>query len=186
MPKDQQGFTLIELIVVISIMVTLTSMFLLNYGDLGKKRAVTLAKNNVVSDLRKMQSFALSSRDIRTGVLAGDYGVSFSTATPSAYNLIADDNQGNRQPIIITNHVPATAVLYQIQVLRPDGSVVFPTYVEILFKATYDRTLTTYPGNGLTGIKETDDRITLVFISTSDNSVTSTVIVNGTTGNINQ
>jgi prepilin-type N-terminal cleavage/methylation domain-containing protein len=184
--QNSKGFTLIELLVTISIMVTLSSIFLLNYSDLGKKRAVGIARNNIISDLRKMQGMSLSSRDVSPGVLAGDYGLSFTTSAPSTYTLISDSNQGARQAPIATNYLPTNIQLTSMRVQRVDGTVIAATNLEILYKATYGRTLATYSGGGSSGIKETDDQISLTFTSTVDGSITTTIVVNGTTGNINQ
>lgn len=184
--NNNLGFTLIELLVVISIMVILTTVFLVNFGSVGKVRSVNIAKNNVVSDLRRMQTAALSSKDITPGVLSGDYGATFNMSTPGYYQLVADDNSGARQTPLGTYYIPNNATLSSIRVTKSDGTVLNPTYAEILFKTTYGRILVTYSGSSTSGTKETDDVVRLTFTSTADATLSSTIDINGVTGNINQ
>ncbi|GAC1413090.1 MAG: hypothetical protein NVSMB66_4060 [Candidatus Doudnabacteria bacterium] len=184
--QNKRGFTLIELLVVISIMVTLTTVFLANFSSVGKVRSVNIAKNNVVSDLRKMQTNALASKDVSPGVLSGDYGLTFNISTPGSYQLVADDNNGVRQIPLGTYYIPNNAALSAITIIQPNGTVVNPNYIEILFKTTFGRVMTTYTSGGSSGTKETDDIVQLTFTSTADPTLSSTVVVSGITANINQ
>ncbi|MDB4939857.1 MAG: hypothetical protein JWO40_282 [Candidatus Doudnabacteria bacterium] len=183
---NSQGFTLIELLVVITIMVTLTSLFLVNFSSQGKARSLSIAKNNAVSDLRKMQSYALTSRDIAPGTVSGFYGISFSTNSPAFYTLLGYDNKNSPANTIATVYTPTNAVLSGIRVIRSDGTIVNPTYIEILFKTTYARTVASYSGNGALANKESDDTIRLTFTNVANNTLTTTIDINGITGNINQ
>ncbi len=60
------GFTIIELLVVISIMATITGLFLVNFAGLRGPRNLKIAQNEMVTNFRKIQSYTLSSRDVDT------------------------------------------------------------------------------------------------------------------------
>jgi len=83
------GFTLIELIVVISIMVLLAASLILNLNSQRSKRNVTLAENELVAHLREAQSYTLSARLLPTGQTPQYYILKFDQAHPTQYTLQA-------------------------------------------------------------------------------------------------
>ncbi len=172
--------------VTVSIMVILLSVVLVNFGGLSKARNLNIARNITVSDIRRAQSMALASRNLTSGAQAGYYGLTFSTATPTQYQFVADSSAGVRQPVIVSTNLPATIILNSIRLTKPDGTIIYPTYLEILFKSAFGRTVMTYSGGGASGTKESDDVVRITYSSTADPTATITIDINGTTGNVNQ
>ncbi len=183
--SNQKGFTLIELMVTTGMMLLLLSVIIANFGSLGKTRNLNIAKNNTISDIRRVQSLALASKDVSTGIPSGYYGLRFDTQTPSLYSFISQDNTGLDQTIITTSKLPPNVRLTSISVLKANGATVLPSAIDIYFKTTYGRVFVTYSGNSASGLKEGDDVITLTYTSLVDNISTVTMVINGITGNVN-
>lgn len=87
--QDKFGFTLIELMVVLVIMGLLFSVFLTNINGLRGKRNLKLAQSQLVSNLRKMQSYTLSSRNILNNVSVQYYVAKFDVTSANQYSIYA-------------------------------------------------------------------------------------------------
>lgn len=183
---NQNGFTLIELLVTMAIIVTLTSFFLVNYSGRNTPRNLGIARDNLVSDLRTAQSYALASRDITPGVTpSSDYGLVFSTASPTSYSFIGDDNAtpANRSTLTARTF-PSRIYISAINITRSDTTVTAATSLQILFTTPYSRVLQTYSGGVVSATKD-PDATTVITISTYDDPTqTRTVTIDGVTGNI--
>lgn len=83
------GFTLIELLVVVSIMVILTSAMVINLNGQRAARDVKIAQNELVSNLRKIQSYTLSARLSAGGQYVQYYFIKFDLNKPNQYTLQA-------------------------------------------------------------------------------------------------
>jgi prepilin-type N-terminal cleavage/methylation domain-containing protein len=86
-----RGFTIIELIVAIVVLVVLTSLSLANFRNGEKQKQVGFAADTVVNAVRNAQNFALTSRQISksnctigslTDKAPASYLVVFSVGTP--------------------------------------------------------------------------------------------------------
>jgi len=92
------GFTLIEMLVAISIIIILTLITVPIYQGSRKELALQRATGKLAQDLRSAQEMAMAAREI-TGSVRPRYGVEFDTGSPDSYVLFADDNNnGTRQP----------------------------------------------------------------------------------------
>jgi prepilin-type N-terminal cleavage/methylation domain-containing protein len=78
MKQKQSGFTVIELMVVCAIMATIATLFVLNFNKQQKTRSVVLAQNETVTNLRKIQSYLLSSRNLPNNQPVKFYIVKFA------------------------------------------------------------------------------------------------------------
>src|SRR5688572_11025469 len=63
----QAGFTVIELMVVFLIIVLLSSSVIVNWNKQTPNRSLKIAENELVSNIKKVQSYAVSSRNIAGG-----------------------------------------------------------------------------------------------------------------------
>ncbi|MDB5188743.1 MAG: hypothetical protein JWM92_341 [Candidatus Nomurabacteria bacterium] len=89
--KLQQGFTLIELIVVIAIVAVVSTILLFHYSDFSTTIALTTLSEDIGLSARKAQSYATSVRSIAgtNGAMSNTfpaYGVSFSV-NPTATTI---------------------------------------------------------------------------------------------------
>jgi len=83
-----KGFTLIELIVVISIIVLITALTLPNYRAGDKLLALQRATHKLSQDLRRAQEMAISAKEFEGEVSA--YGIYLNEDQPTKYILFAD------------------------------------------------------------------------------------------------
>ncbi len=81
------GFTLIELLVVIAIMGTLVGFMIINLGQQSGARNLKIAQDLLVTDLRKIQSYTLSSRVLPNGQPAQYYLMKFDLSKPDQYTI---------------------------------------------------------------------------------------------------
>jgi prepilin-type N-terminal cleavage/methylation domain-containing protein len=86
--KNQKGFTLIELIIAISVIVISSSLLLASYKNDGKKNALLLAGQKMVSDIKTAQSASFTSKKLETTLPYG-WGIYFDIAN-NHYITFAD------------------------------------------------------------------------------------------------
>lgn len=91
MNKDNiKGFTLIELLVVLAIIMIITSIVIFNIGSERQNSALLRSGQKLSLDLRRAQSFTLSSKTYRTiGVPCG-WGLHFNGIGSTNYVIFAD------------------------------------------------------------------------------------------------
>ena len=97
----KSGFTIIELIVSVSIIVMITAIFLANYNSANRRTDLTMTAQKMVTDIRLAQNYALGlKRYGNSGSLnvpLGGWGIHFDTQNygNNKYVIFADDN-GNK------------------------------------------------------------------------------------------
>jgi len=94
----KSGFTLVELLVVIGVILTVTGAVVINYrrgGRIDLQRTVV----DISQQVREVEEMALASEKVNGSVPAGGYGVYFNSNNPSSYIIFADGNEnGTYQP----------------------------------------------------------------------------------------
>jgi type II secretory pathway pseudopilin PulG len=88
---SERGYTLIELLVSMGIIIILTLVFTINYNFANSRTDLTLVAQKLVSDLHAAQNDALGLSKYNGAVPAGGWGLSLSTAK-TTYTLFADLN----------------------------------------------------------------------------------------------
>jgi prepilin-type N-terminal cleavage/methylation domain-containing protein len=83
------AFTLIEMVVSISIITIMAALFIVNYRSANKRTDLTMAAQNLVADLHLAQNNALGLVKYNNAVPPDGWGISFATSTNS-YTLFAD------------------------------------------------------------------------------------------------
>lgn len=86
------GFTLLELMVVITIMTILTTVLVINLNSQKANREIKIAQNQLVSDLRKIMSYTLAARNTPSAQDAQFYLIKFDLTTPTKYYIQAISN----------------------------------------------------------------------------------------------
>ncbi len=88
--NKQQGFTLIELIVSISIVTLVSSIFLANFHKYGNKGNVDMLAQKIASDIRMIQSYAFGLKKFNGSSPSGGWGIHFDKANNDQYIIFAD------------------------------------------------------------------------------------------------
>lgn len=139
------GFTIMEMTVVIAIIGLLVSFFLVNFNSLSGPRDLKKTQNQLVTDLRKIQSYTLSSKDVlATGDPANYYIIKFSKITPDRYTIGAVDNKGQYSNLQ-TVSFPKNIGISSLQVNLPSSKVPkTATCAEVAFSLPFGRIFMDY------------------------------------------
>jgi prepilin-type N-terminal cleavage/methylation domain-containing protein len=89
--KSGAGFTLIELIVSISIIAMMSSLFLTNYHSTNKRSELIMTAQKLASDIRLAQNYSLGSKEYGGNMPTGGWGAHFDKISlPNSYIIFAD------------------------------------------------------------------------------------------------
>lgn len=183
MRHKQKGFTIIELMVTISIMVILLTVVIANFGTGNQKRNLTIGRNVMMSDIRKAQSLSISSKDISPSHPASSYSITMNKSSNNrSYSLVGKDNSiPANQSTIISPTLPTNTYIKTITINKQDGgTIVISNTLNVEFLVPYGRIAMSYDNsNG----KELND-IATITLSTADNTKTLDIVVNGVVGTI--
>lgn len=141
------GFTIIELIIVISIMGLMATLLVASFNATRSRRNLTLAANELVTNLRKTQSYALSARDITNDLPAKYYILQFDFTMPNQYQILAIDNKFGPKIITVeTISLPLDVQLYEDNTFLEQqieggekSETINPNCLEILFGLPFGR-----------------------------------------------
>ncbi len=148
-PAPNAGFTLIELLVVIGIMGMITGIFLINFGRLQGPRNLRIASNQLVTDLRRIQSYTLSSRNvpIAGSPPASYYILKFDAGTGSnnKYVVQAIDDTKVFSPALETISLPKSIQITKLQIVLANGTIINnATCAQVAFALPFGRILMEY------------------------------------------
>jgi len=129
-----KAFSLIELLVITSIILILTALILPNYRLGDKNLALQRSASKLSQDLRMAQEMAMSAKEV-SGAVPDGFGIYFDISSPFSYILFADkDNSHARNAgdadletislesnIIISNLSPASS--FSVLFVPPDPTV---------------------------------------------------------------
>jgi len=105
MVKSIKGFSLIEIMISMAVLVFITTMAIVNFRDAEKSAQLVLASNLLVSNIRKAQNMVINGSAFNgTAMSAGGYGMHFN----NAQYIIFADNDSNKvydggEELITTN-----------------------------------------------------------------------------------
>lgn len=89
-----RGFTLIEMLVVLAIIIIVTAIALSGQSSFNRTLALTNAAYDIGLTIRQAQSYGLSSRQFSGAGGNAGYGLYFDNGTPTSYVLFADTYPG--------------------------------------------------------------------------------------------
>ena len=87
----QAGFTVIELMVTITIVVLVTGIVLIQYSSFNSSVLLTSQAYQTAFDLRETQSLAISAKG-KNNTFREEYGLYFNTTAPHQYILFQDND----------------------------------------------------------------------------------------------
>jgi prepilin-type N-terminal cleavage/methylation domain-containing protein len=98
MYKTNKAFSLVELIVTVSIMTVILSVVLYNYGGFNDKLALSAGAQELAVSIRQAQAFGINVKEsaVSSGQFNYAYGISFSNQTPGSYYIYVDSNSNNK------------------------------------------------------------------------------------------
>ena len=87
-----KGFSLVELMVTVAVIIMVTLMILPNYRGIAEQFALERSANKLSQDIRRAAEMAMSLRELPGGQAPpkGGYGVFFDVSSASTYKLYAD------------------------------------------------------------------------------------------------
>lgn len=88
--SNNKGFTLIEMLVSISIIALISTIFLANYRSANRRAILNTAARQLASDIRLAQSYTMGLKDFNGAVPSGGWGMEFSNAR-NYYEMFTDD-----------------------------------------------------------------------------------------------
>ncbi len=101
--RKKHGFTLAEILVSMFIIITLTTLLLVNYHSTNKRSELVMATQKLASDIRLTQEYALGSKEfyfeeVSQGVPPGGWGIRF--VQPDYVYIFADNEPGGATNIL--------------------------------------------------------------------------------------
>lgn len=141
------GFTVIELLVVIAIMAIIVGLVIIDFAGQKPGRDLRIAQNELVTNIRKAQSYSLFSKNVNNVKPAQYYLLKFSAAMPDRYYIqaITDATSAPKLNSMETVLLPKNIIFSQTSpfvIDRPAGLTdpsVPPTCVLVAFKAPFGR-----------------------------------------------
>ena len=135
----KKAFTLVELLVAISIIVLLTGIVILNFRSGGDQLALERAANQVAQDIKKAMEMALGGKEKDGSFPQGGYGIYFS-APSNSYVLFADNNpNGSYDPgegIKTISLQEKNITIYNISPSSPLSITFLPPVPEVKFSVS--------------------------------------------------
>jgi competence protein ComGC len=134
--KLQQGFTVVELMIVFTIMITVFVVVLVQFGQQRIARSTILGQNEMVTHIKKVQNYVLSSRNISTANPAAFYMLYFQKNT-SSYQIrgVTKTNQyfGNIETIQLADGVMVSNII----VTNRRGMQSTPDCIQVIYAAPF-------------------------------------------------
>jgi len=90
--KNNKGFTLVEVLVSLSIVTLVMTVVLYNYGTFTDRLALSSAGQEIAVTIRQAQTYGLSVKELVSspGNFSSAYGTHFTLSDPGSYYLFAD------------------------------------------------------------------------------------------------
>ena len=133
-----RGFTVTELLVVCSIMMVLASLVLVNWNKQQPQRSLKISQNELITNIRKVQGYAVSSRNINTNTAVRFYALKFVEGA-SGYTVHAVQSDLTMYPQPIETQSLASGITLSKTELIP-VNIADPACVAVIFSVVYGKT----------------------------------------------
>lgn len=137
----QFGFTVTELLVVVVIMVLMATVVVVGWNNQRPNRSLRIAQNETVTQIRKAQSYAVTSRNISAAVSASYYTVRFEVGQTSysinALGAASDDY--NYASDLETIRLPDGVSISELTLYNSLGVASSVDCVQIIISAVYGK-----------------------------------------------
>ena len=146
------GFTIIELLVVMAVMGIIATIFLVNFASLRGPRNLKIGQNELVSNLRQLQSYTISERNAPTNNPAKFYSITFNaTSTGNANTSYATQvvDKNNTVTTLQVINLPTGVSIDSIQATTTSGTLI-PTVscLQIAFSLPFGTIYGDYDATG--------------------------------------
>lgn len=87
------GFTLIEMVVSITIIIIVSGTYLVNYNGNRRMSELNMVAENIASDIRQVQGYSMGLKEYKGSFPSGGWGINFiSGINGNSYTIFADVN----------------------------------------------------------------------------------------------
>ncbi len=192
---SERGFTVIELLVVFTIIVLLSGVIIINWNSQTPRRTLGIAQNELVTNIRKTQSYAVNSRNINGTMAAKFYFIKFQK-DQNGYSISASDGASTPvfYPDLETFKLGTGLTISNITLTSTTGgSNITPNCVMLAVSAIYgknyfladtcDSSALTIVNNPATLAPKANYNMTLTIFHAQKN-ISKTVSVYGLTGKV--
>ena len=163
---NKKGFTLVELIIVMTIIGIVAAIALPSYNKARNSKDLLLGREQVAGDIRMAQNYSYNTLKFNGTFPKGGYGIRFDISDPRKYIIFADvdsdqiyDTGEEFQEIELSRSV-------KISSLKVDGSEVSP--VDVVFKPPYGNVFIELVGTKLEiEIKNSDGETKIIKVENS-------------------
>lgn len=130
----QQGFTMIELIVVMVLITVMVTIFLANFRGVNKTKSLDLAAEKLVSDLKEIQGNALNAKEY-SGAIPCGWGIHY--IDDDTYIYYAGGNEGGTCEMVADRDFDGSDdILVQSVDLQNSGEIEFSgAFSDIFFES---------------------------------------------------
>ena len=180
--KSGAGFTLVELLVVVTMTVIISLVSVVNFRAAEKKKRVSLASDTVTSVARSTQTFALAGKNTNNSNVACRvpqyYYISFDTADKTHVTIKAQNTCGTGD-LIETFTLPQNTQI-RVNGITLDGTLVNSTLL-IYFTPPFGQITASKDGGSSASFTTAN-----IIVESVDGSVSKTVTVDGVAGKIGE
>jgi prepilin-type N-terminal cleavage/methylation domain-containing protein len=195
--QKHNGFTIVELLVVLSIMLVFSAILIVSFNRQSGPRNLKISQSQLATNIRKTQSYILSARNISSGssqVPAKYYGLSLER-NANQYTVLGIDAAYTLNTPLETIKLPSNIIISNIQYISSSGTTYTPSSVQIAFSAPFGRTyaytsLDNCAVSLLAAIQNPaclltlSDRQVVITLQHVPSGITKTITVNGVSGTV--
>lgn len=177
-PESRSGFTIIELLTVVSVVLFLSAMVFANYHAGNSRLSLELEANKMVNDIRSVQEMGLSGPKVPDMLDkdVGGYGIYFSESDNSLYKFFVDNSGGDHKyesgkKVLQTISLDANYYVKSLKGLDLVGNESEDNSISLLF-------VPPEPVTFITGDDADLVKATITIASRTDPSLAKSIIVN--------